>query len=258
VGDDERVQLDWYDRWDLSIFDAPAAMALAAPKARGAEQGRALTWTAVKGAHAYRVYRNGAHIGTTCGTRFELPAVLAGRAHGYTVVAVALRGRWSPPSPQVTLEAPAARDGWLSELEPDSWRQGWGSLRRDFAAVQDRLRVGKREYQRGLGTHAVSEIVYRLGGRYGAIDTLVGVSNPQGLVEFKIYGDDRLLARSGAIRFDDAPKRLRANLVGVQEIRLVVDGAGKGHHFGHANWCDTRLLAKPAKPAKAAKPTKGR
>jgi hypothetical protein len=247
VGDDQRVQLDFHDRWDLSVFDAPAAMSLPAPKARAVERGRSLSWAAVKGAQSYRVYRNGQHLGSTSSTRFELPPVLSGRAHAYAVVATALRGRWSAPSKPVVLDAPPARDGWLSEYEPDSWKQGWGTMRRDFSTTQDRLRIGKREYQRGIGTHAVSEIVYRLSARYAAFEALVGLSHPHGLVDFKVYGDGRLLASSGTVRYEDEPQRLRVDLAGVHDLRLVVDEAGKGHDYGHANWCDARLLAKTPK-----------
>jgi hypothetical protein len=243
---DARVQLDFHDRWDLSVFDAKPAK-LAAPRARLVERGAALAWSPVKGAQTYRIYRNGLHLGTTSATRFALAPVLAGRAHAYTVVAAALRSPWSPPSQPVVAESAPARDGWLSEYEPDSWKQGWGSLRRDFACTQDALRIGERVFARGLGTHAVSQIVYRIGGRYSGFEALVGLSHPQGLVQFRIYGDSRLLAESGVVRHGDQPKRMRVDLAGVHELKLVVDEAGKGHDYGHANWCDAKLLAKRRK-----------
>jgi alpha-galactosidase len=171
--------------------------------------------------------------------------MLAGRAHGYTVVAASLAA-WSPPSKAVPIATPRARGGWLSDYEADSWQQGWGSLRRDLSAAQAALRLGERSFAHGLGTHAVSRIVYRLGDHYARLDTWVGIQHgvSGGKVAFRIVGDGRVLADSGPMVSTDAARKLTADLRGVHELALVVDEAGQGHHYGHGNWCDPRLTAK--------------
>jgi hypothetical protein len=244
VGADQRVTLDFHDRWNLQVFDRPATK-LSAPKARAARGGAELAWSAVTGATLYHVYRNGEHLGSTAATRFVLPPMLAGRVHGYSVVAASLAAT-SPASKPVAIATPRARDCWLSEYEADAWQQGWGSLRRDLSAAQDSLKLGDRAFTRGLGTHAVSRIVYRLGGHYGRLDAWVGIQRgvSGGKVAFRIVGDGRVLADSGPMVATDGAKRLVADLRGVHELALVVDEAGQGHHYGHGNWCDPKLTAR--------------
>jgi len=84
---------------------------------------------------------------------------------------------------------------YLSELDPISVKQGWtlsGDLRelpRDKSIMGAPLRVADREFQRGLGAHAPSEIIYELGGKYTRFESWIGVEaegGEAGSVRFKV------------------------------------------------------------------------
>ncbi len=79
---------------------------------------------------------------------------------------------------------------YLDELEPMSVRQGWGQFRRGSSAIDQPLRIGDRTFERGLGTHAVSVIHYRLDAPYERFESWVGVdsSRPerQGSIRFLV------------------------------------------------------------------------
>lgn len=241
-----------FDRWGFSVFDAPPGP-LAAPRPRlagGPEAAGAspvqLAWDAIPGTAGYRVHRNGALVAITGSTTWAAPPILAGRAHAYTVAAFALAGEFSPPSPPVVAPPASPLDVWLSEVEPDAWRQGYGPLGRDVAILGTPLSIGGRRFARGLATHAASEIVYHLGGQYARFIAMVGRddSHPEGSVVFRVLGDGRLLFESPVTRGGEPARPVDVPLAGVAELRLVVDDAGDGTHFDHADWADARLLAR--------------
>jgi hypothetical protein len=257
VRDDHTLALDWYDSWQMDIFDRAAA-ALPAPVVRADARRQRLSWSRVAGAALYRVYGNGEHLGSTSGTSFTLPLQLAGRARAYTVVATALRGAWSAPSPVCIMPSAKAHEMYLSAVAPDHVVQGWSSLRLDQSCTQVPLQLGSIQYAHGLGTHAVSRITYRLGGAYGRLTTLAGlnptVSQGRGEVIFRIYGDGVLLAETPPTLDSDGARELAADLSGVQVLELVVDAHSRSHHYGHADWCDTRLHPLQARAARRVAP----
>ncbi len=250
---DASVHLENYDRWDLGCFSRPDRP-LAAPVLSAA--GAGLRWSSVPGASLYRVYRNGEHVLSTAGTSCGLPIQLAGRAFAYTVVAHALATADSPPSRPVVLTSPEAIDGWLSDYVPESWSQGWGTLRHDLSCIQGPLTLGTRRFEHGFGTHASSRIVFRLGGCYRRLTTWVGINN-QGRSDIiaSLVGDNRVLASSGLLDEKTGPARLEADLTGVQELVLLIEAGPRGFDYGHVDWCDPWLEAGTA--ARRAAPKLG-
>jgi hypothetical protein len=64
---------------------------------------------------------------------------------------------------------------YLSALKPVRAVQGWGELGLDKSVTGKTLAIGPATFARGLGTHAVSEIVYRIDRQYEFFETYVGV-----------------------------------------------------------------------------------
>ncbi|MFW5693063.1 MAG: HEAT repeat domain-containing protein, partial [Thermoguttaceae bacterium] len=77
---------------------------------------------------------------------------------------------------------------FLDTLEPVSAEQQHDKLQTGRSASFDDLRIGQERFKRGLHTHAVSVIHYKLGGRYRRFEAQVGVcasrSAGQGSVRF--------------------------------------------------------------------------
>ena len=79
---------------------------------------------------------------------------------------------------------------WLDELEPVSAEQQHDTLRLNQSASFDDLRIGDRRFERGLHTHAISVIHFRIGGDYERFESWVGVcasrSPGRGSVQFVV------------------------------------------------------------------------
>ncbi len=154
-----------------------------------------------------------------------------------------------PPTPAVKSE-PAAK-GWvyLSDLTWESGRAGWsrngdGLPRRDRDISDQPMRVGNRRYPRGIGTHAPSEIVYVLDGKYARFQATVSAAEPGGTVVFQVFADDKTLFDSGVLRNGQA-KTVDVPLTGVRRLRLVVTDGGDGYFSDSANWADARVMKVP-------------
>ncbi len=128
--------------------------------------------------------------------------------------------------------------------------QGWGSLGINTAVVPPDgrqpmpLKMAGKSYEKGLGTHAPSEMVLSLDGRYSLFEALVGIQdqgNPVGSVIFQVYVDEEKCFDSGVIHEGEVPKLVSVKVEGGQVLRLVVTDAGDGTTCDCANWADCRL-----------------
>jgi len=154
-----------------------------------------------------------------------------------------------PPAPKpAPRSADLAAEGWvyLSDLPWESARAGWtpnkdGLPRRDKDIEDHPLRLDGRRFRKGIGTHAPSEIVYRLDGRYARLLAQVGGAEASGSVVFEVYGDDNLLFRSRVMRGLQGAEAVDVPLTGVQRLRLVVTDAGDGIIADMANWAEARV-----------------
>ena len=107
------------------------------------------------------------------------------------------------------------------------------------------LRIAGRQYDRGLGTHANSEIRYRLDNGYARLEAEVGVDDEKdgaGTVVFQVYADGRKLFDSGTMRGKQPAQKISIPLDGAEEMTLIVTDAGDGITCDHADWANARLI----------------
>src|SRR6185295_14102922 len=84
-------------------------------------------------------------------------------------------------------------------------QQGWGELGIDTCAFERRttpqpLRIGEKDYKKGLGHHAPGELVIDLGAEYDKFEAEVGLQPLPacpGSVVFQIFVDDEKKFDSG-------------------------------------------------------------
>jgi hypothetical protein len=195
------------------------------------------------------VYRNGELVGQTADSRLVDYVRRVGLVCRYEVAAVTWQGEGPRvPAGQFTrqpLPRGKAKDGWLDEVAPVSIQQEYSSLQRRHSVEGNPLRIGGREYARGLGTHARSEIVYRLDNRYQRFQAEVGVDDEKkglGSVVFQVVADGRKLFDSGVVRGKQPARKISVSLDGVEELQLIVTDAGDGINCDHADWADARLI----------------
>jgi len=201
------------------------------------------------GAIAYRVYRNGELLSQTGGTcltdRLPRPGT-----YRYEVSALSWQGDETPRVQAGTFQRQPmprakAKDAWLDEIAPTSQQQDYGSLQRCRSVDGNPLRIGGKQFDHGLGTHANAEIQYPLNNRYGRFEAAVGVDDEKqgsGSVVCQIVVDGRKVFDSGVLRGNQPAKKVSVPLEGAEEMILIVTDADDGINCDHADWADARLI----------------
>jgi len=134
---------------------------------------------------------------------------------------------------------------WLSSLDLSVMTSGWGVPVADQSVQKKPLAIGGQRFARGVGTHAPSRMYVELGRAAKRFKAAVGVDDEvkgqPGSVEFRIYGDGKLLWRSGVMRSGEPAKPVDLDVSGVGTLMLVVAPGDDGIHFDHADWADARF-----------------
>ncbi|MFV1965686.1 MAG: NPCBM/NEW2 domain-containing protein, partial [Pirellulaceae bacterium] len=157
-----------------------------------------------------------------------------------------------PPPPerfasaQGTVDADGTWD-FLSDLPWNAARAGWtpnqdGLPRRNRDVTSNPIRLGARMFPKGLGTHAPSEIVYDLDGKYRRFKAVVGGAEANGTVVFQVVADDELVFDSGIMHGLRSVKTIDLPITNVQRLRLVVSDGGNDYFCDMANWANARVL----------------
>jgi hypothetical protein len=151
-----------------------------------------------------------------------------------------------PPQPPVPEEDGSGEWVYLSNLPWESGQSGWtrngdGLPRRDRDVTDSPLKLSGRHYRKGLGTHAPSEIVYRLDGAFLRFRATLGGAEAGGTVVFRVFGDEQLLFDSGVLKGMSGAKTIDLPMAGVRRLRLCVTDAGDNYYSDMANWADARL-----------------
>jgi len=142
---------------------------------------------------------------------------------------------------------------YLTDLKPTSVEERayiGGALfihrwKKDRAADGQKLKIASREYNRGIGTHSYSKLVFDLGGQYVRLLTDVGLATqaPAGVnVEWKIVVDGKV-AQAGTAQSGAEPQTLKIELAGVKQLELICDFGPDQDDAGDLfNWAGARMI----------------
>lgn len=136
------------------------------------------------------------------------------------------------------------------------WQQascGWSSIQKDRSVSKAALRLNAGDgtwttYEKGIGTHAYSQITYDLTGKgYYAFESYVGVDGAMknsgvSSITFEVYVDGVKQFDSGLMKSNTPQKFVHVNLNGASTLKLVVTAAGNGNGSDHADWADAKFL----------------
>ncbi|UHQ98829.1 NPCBM/NEW2 domain-containing protein (plasmid) [Natrinema zhouii] len=142
--------------------------------------------------------------------------------------------------------APPTGDTYLSDHEWTTATIGWGSIGLDESVDGNTLSIGGETYEKGIGIHAESEIVYYLNGNVSQFVTDVGIDDEvgdEGNVKFRVLGDDEVLIETDVLTGEDSAVSLDVDISGVDVLELVVtEGTDGTVDYDHANWADARVF----------------
>ena len=141
---------------------------------------------------------------------------------------------------------------YLSDIEWKSANCGWRTIQKDKSIEENPLRLTDEEgnmveYEKGIGTHSTSTIVYDLTDKdYSYFTSYVGVdremyNSTAASLEFKVYVDGELKYESGLMKSTDAQKYIELDINGAKELKLVATDGRDGNAADHASFGDAKL-----------------
>jgi hypothetical protein len=144
---------------------------------------------------------------------------------------------------------PPGPDVHLSDLPLLSGTVGWGGRPRADRTIMDRpLTILGTRYERGMGVHADSELIYALAPEYARFVAVAGVDDevqePDATsLAFQVFADDELLFESEVMGAGDPYVSISVELPkGAERLRLVVTDGGDGSHWDHADWASAGFV----------------
>ncbi len=143
----------------------------------------------------------------------------------------------------------SSRLAFLSDLDPAEVEesrlvtlpQPW---QRDKSVARKTLTLGERKFDRGIGTHAYSKLVFDLAGNYDAFNATIGIdaaAERHGDCIFVVVADGQEVARERMTGTTE-PKELKLDISGVKQLTLIVEPGEDLDLADLANWADARVI----------------
>ncbi len=166
-----------------------------------------------------------------------------------TIVFTATNPEGVSKSDTAVFEIAGTQMVYLSDLSWTSATCGYGTIQLDRSIDRNPITVGGITYEKGIGTHAQSEIVYQLNGMYDLFSCVVGIDDEaDGAVQFKVYGDTSILFTSRVLNYGESVK-CEVSVQGFSQLRLVAE-EGQSNYSDHADWADAKLVSGITTPSK--------
>jgi hypothetical protein len=149
----------------------------------------------------------------------------------------------------LSLDFSSGKVRYLSQLEPREVKytpffdQVW-TYCRDRPRDGGSLRLGNKEYARGLWIHSRTFLKYRLSGDYRRFQAVMGIDQavaPLGNVHVVISGDGKTLLESD-VRGSDPPQNLDLDVAGVRDLDILVDFGGDLDIADHLDLADAKVI----------------
>lgn len=139
---------------------------------------------------------------------------------------------------------------YLSLLTPVSVSQDYGDLTMDRSVEGGKLQPGPDQYERGLGSHAPSKLVYDIPEGYDYFEATVGVNrstNGAGSIKVSVSLDDNEpVFISPVLTGTSDPSTVHVELGKARRITLLADPTSDGKRFDHVDWAGACFVkAKP-------------
>jgi len=146
------------------------------------------------------------------------------------------------------------RTVWLSSLDLTKMVQAWDKPLININKDKKPLSIGKKVFEKGVGTIAKSYVWINLAGgadrfmAYAGVDDDTTHRSVAGTHRFKAYGDGKLLWQSGPLSYGQAPAKVDINLTGIKTLILVVISIGNNDSNLQVDWADARFIVSGRNP----------
>ena len=132
---------------------------------------------------------------------------------------------------------------YVSDLDAVAWENGWGNGHRDLSNDGNTISIAGQTFDKGLGVHAYSRIVYRIPNREDTFMAYIGHDDESTCgdgVIFKVYADTTLVFVSEPKLYGQPPELIRVYLGRADSVQLVVE-EGSNKSCDHADWAEAIL-----------------
>ncbi|MEG2947586.1 MAG: NPCBM/NEW2 domain-containing protein [Bacteroidales bacterium] len=137
------------------------------------------------------------------------------------------------------------KEVWLDEFVPSPcFVQDWGSIQANQSVLGTPLSVEGVVYERGVGAHSISRMLFDLNGQAVSVSGLVGADDNNmyaSRFQFKIIGDRKELWKSGELKKGDPVQTFDVDLNGFDKVLLLVEECGDGIMYDHADWLNVKF-----------------
>ena len=138
---------------------------------------------------------------------------------------------------------------YLSDMTMKSSSNGWGNIGIDKSTSGTIISIDEKIYAKGLGPHAPSTIIYQLNKMAKRFTSDIGIDDVAkehlSSAEFFVYGDGKLLYRSGDKYDTDAAVTVDLDISDVDELKLVTtEGLTNSTYADHTDWGDAKITLK--------------
>ena len=168
----------------------------------------------------------------------------------YVIVVAVVLVRFA--APVWSAESAKTEIVWLSSLDLDKMTSGWGRPKNNKSVEGKQLSIGGQKFDKGVGTHATSVMYIDLQKGSRKFSAYVGVDDEVGgnigSIKFRVYADGKSLWNSGIMKAGEPAKKVSLDIRGIKTLILLVDSAGDGISYDHADWAEAKFEVTGAGP----------
>ncbi len=116
---------------------------------------------------------------------------------------------------------------------------------RDKSVSGGRLKIGLESFDKGLGVHAHSTLVFATAGKWDLFVAQIGLdahARGKGDCVFQVFADGKSIFQRRINGDDLVTADIKLPITGCQQLTLVVEPGAGLDLADHANWCDARLI----------------